>query len=293
MADRHAARKLRQPSHAAAARSPLGSIARPPTLARVSPSFSRVIDLHSHLLPGLDDGARNLDESLAMALSMVADGVTIVAATPHVRDDHPTEPGAMEDALEAVRATVADAGLALDVLGGGEVALDRLHELDFDARSRFGLGGNASVLLLEFPYHGLPIGLAHECARLSLEGVVPVIAHPERNPNVQERPGALEPVVCAGGVIQLTAASVDGRLGRAPAACARRLLELELAHLIASDAHSPGVREAGMSAAANSIGGELGHWLTTQVPTALLAGDELPPRPGFAQRRLLRRRRRS
>lgn len=251
-----------------------------------------MIDLHSHLLPGLDDGARDLDESLAIAHSMAADGVTIVAATPHVREDHPTEPGAMEEALEAVRAVVADEGLALDVRGGGEVALDRLQQLDLDTRSRFGLGGNPSLLLLEFPYYGLPIGLAHECARLSLEGVVPVIAHPERNPNVQERPGALEPAVRAGGVIQLTAASVDGRLGRASAVCARRLLELELAHLIASDAHTPGVREAGMSAAAATLGGELGHWLTSLVPAALLAGDELPPRPLLTHRRRLRRRRR-
>ncbi|MBA2384605.1 MAG: hypothetical protein H0V68_08095 [Actinobacteria bacterium] len=252
-----------------------------------------MIDLHSHLLPGLDDGARNLDEALAIARSMAADGVTVVAATPHVRDDYPTEPEAMERALETVLAIVADEGLALHVRGGGEVALDRLQQLDPDVRSRFGLGGNPSLLLLEFPYHGLPIGLAHECARLSFDGVVPVIAHPERNPNVQERPGALEPVVSAGAVIQLTAASVDGRLGRAPAACARRLLELELAHLIASDAHTSGVREAGMSAAAAATGGELGHWLTSLVPAALLAGNALPPRPPSPQRRLLRGRRRS
>lgn len=246
-----------------------------------------VIDLHSHILPGLDDGARDLDASLAMARSMAADGVTVVAATPHVRDDYPTEPAAMEQALMQVRAVIADAGLSLDVRGGAEVAIDRLHRVDPDARARFGLGGNPALLLLEFPYHALPLGLSHECAVLVSEGVTPVIAHPERNPNIQARPEALLPLVEAGAVIQLTAASVDGRVGKAPAACARRLLELGLAHCVASDAHGPGVREAGLRAAAAAVGGPLGRWLTTDAPAALLEGMALPPRPARPRRKFL------
>ena len=129
---------------------------------------------------------------------------------------------------------------------GGEIAIDELSKLDADARARFGLGGNPNLLLLEFPYYGWPLGSRAVCDRLAT-GAVPVIAHPERNVEVQERPDRLETLVGAGAVIQLTAASVDGRLGRAPAACAAALLELELAHLISSDAHAPGVRQAGLS----------------------------------------------
>ena len=238
-----------------------------------------MIDLHSHLLPGLDDGARDLEEAIRIARSMREDGVRVVAATPHVRDDYPTSPGQMEAALAQLRGAIAEAGIDLDVRGGGEIAIDRLESLDEDARARFGLGGNPKLLLLEFPYYGWPLGLARECARLRLDGVVPVIAHPERNADVQERPDEIETLVRAGAVIQLTAASVDGRLGRAPAACARRLLELELVHLLASDAHAPGVRQAGLTAAATSVGADLGRWLTDDVPAALLAGDALPPRP--------------
>jgi len=246
-----------------------------------------VIDLHSHILPSLDDGARNLEESVAMARAMAADGVSIVASTPHVREDYPTTPEAMETAVDAVRVAISEAGIDLDVRGGGEIALDRLRELDTDARARFGLGGNPALLLLEYPYYGLPLGLAHDCALLRLDGIVPVVAHPERNPSVQERPEALEPVVSAGAVIQLTAASVNGGLGRAAAVCARRLVELELAHLIASDAHAAWNRQSGLSAAAAAAGKELGRWLTSLVPAALLTGDELPPRPARARRRRL------
>ena len=89
-----------------------------------------MIDLHSHLLPGLDDGARDLDAAVEMARSLAADGVTIVCGTPHVRDDYPTTPEEMEGALAPRARAVAEAGIAIEVRGGGEIALERLPTLD-------------------------------------------------------------------------------------------------------------------------------------------------------------------
>ena len=253
-----------------------------------------MIDLHSHVLPGLDDGARDVAEAVEIVRSMESDGVRVVAATPHVRDDYPTTPEQMEASLEALRAALDEAGVGVDVLPGGEIALDRLAGLDPESRARFGLGGNPRLMLIEFPYVGWPQELALACEWLRGEGVVPVIAHPERALVVQQRPGDLDALVRAGAIVQLTAASVDGRLGRATASCARRLLELELAHLVSSDAHAPGVRAAGLSAATQAVGaGRLGDWLTHAVPAALLAGGELPPRPsGLGRRGIFSRRRR-
>lgn len=245
-----------------------------------------MIDLHSHILPGIDDGARDLAEALAIARSMAEDGVRIVAATPHVRADYPTSPGTMSDALRRVRGAVREAGIEIDVRGGGEIGLDRLPHLTLETLGRFGLGGNPRLVLLEYPYQGHAPTLVRDCMRLRLDGFVPVIAHPERNRSVQERPADIDDVVRAGGLVQVTAASVEGRLGRAPARSARRLLELELVHLIASDAHAPGVRAAGLSGAAAAVGGgALAEWLTTLVPAALIAGEELPPRPAGPRRR--------
>ena len=249
-----------------------------------------MIDLHSHLLPGLDDGARDLGDALAMAQAMVADGIRVVAATPHVRDDYPTTPALMEARLAEVQAVLDDNGVDLEVLSGGELALDRLAVLDDAALGRFGLGGNPHLLLLEFPYSGWPTELAEQCVQLRETGVVPLVAHPERSLWVQSRPADLDGLVRAGALIQLTAASVDGRLGRATQECALRLVELGLAHIVASDAHGPGVRAVGLSAAATAIGGSLGRWLTEDVPAALLDGADPPPRPltlrrpGFLQR---------
>ncbi|MCZ7590385.1 MAG: hypothetical protein M5U27_16300 [Gaiella sp.] len=115
-----------------------------------------MIDLHAHLLPGLDDGARNLDDALAIARSLRDDGVEVVAATPHVRDDYPTTPDAMESGVQELRRAVREADLDLEIVPGGEIALERLDELDDDSRGRFGLGGNPRLLLVEFPYLGFP-----------------------------------------------------------------------------------------------------------------------------------------
>jgi protein-tyrosine phosphatase len=216
---------------------------------------------------------------------MADDGVRAVAVTPHVREDWPTTPAQMEQGLAAVRGAVAAAGVPIDVLPGGEIALEELRRLDDDALTRFGLGGNPRLLLLEFPYYGWPLGLARTLSDLRSRGIVAVIAHPERSPDVAAAPDALGELVEAGGVVQLTAASVDGRLGRRMAQCSRTLLELVLAHLFASDAHAPWLRGAGMSAARDAVGGPLGVWLTEDVPAALLAGTPLPPRPALAGRR--------
>jgi protein-tyrosine phosphatase len=245
-----------------------------------------VIDLHSHLLPAIDDGPDTLEGSLAIARAMVEDGVRTVAATPHVRDEWPTSVEAMEAGVEEVRSALAAEGIALEVLPGGEIALDSLARLSDDERRRFGLGGNPNLLLLEFPYWGWPLELETVVRRLVAEGVTPVIAHPERNEEVWPQPERLAGAVQAGAVCQLTAASVDGRLGQAQRDCSRRLLELELAHLIASDAHTAWIREAGMGRAAQAVGDEaLARWLTEAVPAALVAGEPLPPRPAVEQRR--------
>ena len=251
-----------------------------------------MVDLHTHVLPDLDDGARSAAEAIEIVRAMADDGIRIVAATPHVRDDYPTTPDQMEEALSLLRAAVDAAGIAIELRGGGEISISALGGLDAAALARFGLGGNPHLLLLEFPYYGWPLSLAHECERLLSSGIIPVLAHPERNAVVTRHTRELARIVRSGAVVQLTAAAVDGRLGRSAASRARLLLDLELAHLISSDAHSPGVREAGLSAVAAEVGDELGHWLTSAAPAALLAGAELPRRPAAEHRAPTRWRRR-
>lgn len=227
------------------------------------------------MLPGLDDGAEDVEEALEICRAAAADGITVLAGTPHVRRDHQTTADAMEAALELLRAA-ADSIVRL--LPGGELDLDELDR-PREELARFGLGGNPAYLLVETPYVGWPRDFAERLFRLRSAGFTPVLAHPERNPEVQGRPALLEPLVAGGALVQLTAAAVDGRIGPRSQACARTLIDRSLAHLIASDAHAPSVRAIGMAAAAHSVGGELAGWLTVGVPGAIVDGKPLPPRP--------------
>ena len=245
-----------------------------------------MIDLHSHILPGVDDGAETPAAAVEMARAAVADGIETLAATPHVRADYPTTAARMEALVARTRAAIEEAAVPLRLLPGAEIALDRLPLLDDDELERLVLGGDGRALLLEFPYTGWPLGLDEVLFRLRARGFRPVLAHPERNAEVQARPERLEPLVQAGTLVQLTAASVDGRIGRSSHAAAFRLLELGLAHLVASDAHAPAVRQIGMSAAAAAIGDDgLASWLTYDVPRALLEDERLPARPERRRRR--------
>jgi protein-tyrosine phosphatase len=245
-----------------------------------------MIDLHSHILPGLDDGARDLDEAVEIARAAVADGTRVIAATPHVREDYPTTSTAMENSLSELRAALTRAEIDLVVLPGGEISLEQLDRLSLDDLRRFALGGNPSYLLLETPYFGWPLAFGDAVSHLVAAGITPVIGHPERNGAVQKDADVLAPLVRAGALVQLTAASLDGRLGSGPRACAMRLLDAELAHMVVSDAHSPDLREVGVSRARAALRDEtLGRWLTEEVPRALLRNEPLPPRPPRARRR--------
>jgi protein-tyrosine phosphatase len=246
-----------------------------------------VIDLHSHVLPGIDDGAETLTEAIAICQAAAADGITVLAATPHVRNDFPTTAEMIERALAELQ--TATEGI-LRVVPGAEFDLQELDR-PREELARFGLAGNPAYLLVEVPYVGWPLDLAERLFRLQIFGITPVLAHPERNPEVQSRPALLDDLVRGGALVQLTAAAVDGRLGSRAQRCTRALIDQGLAHLIASDAHSSRVRAIGMADAAKSVAdADLARWLTVDVPGAIVSHAEIPPRPVSAKRRLFQRR---
>lgn len=251
-----------------------------------------MIDLHSHILPGLDDGSRTVEDARELARRAAADGVTAIAATPHVRADYPTRPEEMERGVLALRQDFVEQRIPVEVLHGGELDLVMLGSLDDDALRRFSLARSERYLLLEFPYSGWPSGLEETVAGLGRRGFVSILAHPERNREAQADPGRLAEAVRVGALVQLTAASVEGRIGRSSQRAAERLLDAGLAHVLASDAHTPEIREAGLAAAAEAVGDErLAAYLTVEVPGAIVAGEALPgpppPRPRRRRRFLL------
>ena len=141
-----------------------------------------MIDLHSRILPGLDDGATDLAGALEIARAAVADGITAIAATRHVREDYPTTADAMEGGVRQLRTALERDGIELELQPGGEVSPEQLDRLSHDELRRFGLGGNGNYLLIETPYWDWPPPFSEIVSRVRSLGMNPVIAHPERNP---------------------------------------------------------------------------------------------------------------
>jgi protein-tyrosine phosphatase len=238
-----------------------------------------MLDLHTHILHGVDDGATSAEESVEMARCAVADGIHTVVATPHVRDGAELTSQDIRRHVDALRRMLAKAGVELTILTGAEVSIDAARRLGHDELAALGLGGASGFLLLETPYAGWRLDLGELVTELVGRGQRPVIAHPERCLAVQHRPELVEPLVAGGALVQLTAQSLSGGFGRRTANTARALLERGTAHLLASDAHDPVRRPVALSTAAALLDPPLARWLTTDMPRAIVSGDELPARP--------------
>jgi protein-tyrosine phosphatase len=234
-----------------------------------------MIDLHCHLLPGADDGASDLAESLAMCRQAAADGCTAMIATPHLRHEHwwNEDRNFLEKLWRQLRKAVAG---ILDIHLGGEIAIhsQSVEELDtLPGGALLPLAGSR-YLLLEFDRHGLgppPLDLIHE---LQVTGWRPIIAHPERIRWLATQPTLLREIVAAGASLQLTAMSLTGRLGKAMQDLCFDLLDAGLVDFVASDAHDTRIRPPGLSEARDLIHQRLGTAAAQQIlvdnPSAVL-----------------------
>jgi protein-tyrosine phosphatase len=241
-----------------------------------------VIDLHCHILPGIDDGPPDLDGSLAMARAHVAAGIQRVAATPHVTWDIPTEPGTIRLAAAALNRALRDEDLPLEVLTGAEIGLTRAAELDDEQLRAFALGGPGGWLLVEAPLRPMA-GVAPVVQSLQLRGHRVMLGHPERSPVFQRDPRALADLVRGGVLTQVTAGSLAGRFGSTVQRFCEQLVREDLVHNVSSDAHDAVRRAPGLRGEIEAAGfGVRARWWTEEVPAAMLAGDRIPPPPANA-----------
>jgi protein-tyrosine phosphatase len=242
-----------------------------------------VIDLHCHVLPDIDDGPANLEESLQMARAAIDDGIRTIVATPHVNHRYGSELETIDMRVEELRAALAREELPISLLAGAEIALSRLPGLD-DVQIRALSLGDSSCALVESPY--TPVGslIEESLFDLRIRGFRPLLAHPERCPEFQRDVPRLERLVDSGVACSLSAGSIAGQFGETVRRFAFRLLERELVHNVSSDAHDPLRRAPRLLAplrGPKSLPGNAGlqRWLTSTVPIAILADEPLPPRP--------------
>ncbi len=250
-----------------------------------------MIDLHSHLLPGIDDGPATVDGSLAILKAAAAAGTKVLTATPHVSARYRNGPESIEAAAAVLDAARADGEqIAVEVRLGAEVAYTLVSELDPEDLPRLCLGDGPWVLL-EPPFTQVLAGLDATVAELHRRDLRVLLAHPERCPAFHRDTRLIESLVDQGVLTSLTSGSLAGRFGSQARRLAFSLLDRGLAHNVASDAHDPSNRPPSIAAElhdANRPG--LVDWLTQEVPEAILAGREIPARPAVAAPQSPRRR---
>src|SRR4051812_13009139 len=169
-----------------------------------------MIDLHSHLLPGIDDGPPDIDGSVAMAERALREGIDTVVATPHVNSRYRNDPETIAGALARVRSVLADEQLALEVLPGAEIAVNYLAESDTSGIGELSLGGG-EWLLIEPPFATVATNLVTTVQGLIWDGHRVELAHPERCPAIHRDPTIVERLADDGVLMSLTAGSLTGR----------------------------------------------------------------------------------
>ncbi|MDO4681786.1 MAG: hypothetical protein Q4B17_03235 [Lautropia sp.] len=249
-----------------------------------------MIDLHCHLLPGVDDGARTMDEALSLARASVANGVHTAVLTPHIY------PGIFDNRRSSLlpvfheyRQALADARIPLKVCLGGEVHLhpDALDLLDQNELPIIGYWLGQPVMLIEFPDGSIPVGADMVCRMFADRGIRWMIAHPERNKVVMRDPNRIKPFVDMGCLLQLTAASVIGAFGRAAGQCAHLLLTRGMVSVVASDAHNLAHRPPRMGEVRTYLNSNFGmgiaYRLTEESPMLIVSEHPDFQSPGHGQ----------
>jgi protein-tyrosine phosphatase len=239
-----------------------------------------MIDIHHHLLWGLDDGASSVETSVAMARVAAQDGITHVVCSPHANGQYSYEPAVVTSKIDELQRLLDKEQIALK-LGRGcdfHLSYENIQEAKADP-ARYSINGRG-YLLVELPDYALPRGLTEVFYELQLAGLTPVLTHPERNPTLQADRLRLVDWLRGGMLIQVTAGSVLGQMGKHAERMAHQLLANRWVHFLATDAHNttsrpPKMREA-FEAVAQKYGPDYAHLLCVTNPLAAFMGNPLP-----------------
>lgn len=237
-----------------------------------------MIDLHSHILPGIDDGAPDLAASVAMGRAAVDGGVEEIVATPHVSGNYQNDPAGFPERVAAVQNALDEAGVPLRVHPGAEVNHVMFHDLSDDALRACSLGGGGWILFEASMAAPMPF-VDRMVYDLQLRGFKVLLAHPERIAAFQRDVEILQKLVDAGCLCSVTAGSVAGQFGGPVKKFTAELFGRGLVHNLASDAHDAEYRSPALRPTLEGAVREIPEleewlpWLTEDVPRAILAGE--------------------
>ncbi|SHM59768.1 tyrosine-protein phosphatase [Gracilibacillus kekensis] len=198
-----------------------------------------MIDIHCHILPGLDDGAKHMEESVSMAKSAVSQGINTIIATPHhLNGSYDNYKKDIIETVNQLNDRLQEEDIPLNILPGQETRINGEMITDLENGQLLPLNDTSGYLFVEFPSNHVPRYTKQLMFDLQLQEVKPIIVHPERNKEIMENPNILYDLVSNGALTQVTAASLAGKFGKKVKKLSLQLVEANLTHFIASDAHN-------------------------------------------------------
>jgi protein-tyrosine phosphatase len=242
-----------------------------------------MIDIHCHILPGLDDGSKDLEVSLEMARMAVADGIKTIVATPHLFKQRAVDLKDLNtkevilQAIDQLQAKLTEEGIPLKLLPGCDFPLsyEALQLLDND--QALTINNSHHYLLLELPDTSLPPSLEDICFQLKSKGLTPIITHPERQFIIQEMPQKLARLIDLGCLVQMTGNSLTGTFGSLVKKVSRKLIKKGYVHVLATDSHNTRHRPPLLSAAvrelARLVGESRAHDMVSTLPEKIIKGE--------------------
>ena len=241
-----------------------------------------MIDLHTHILPQLDDGSSSFEESLEMANIAVEDGIATVGATPHLfRNGYfYSDLSIIEERRKELNSFLISRKNPLEVLSGAEVHLSHDILEQIDKNRKYLTINNTSYLFVEFPSDCIFPRIKELFFEIMTDGIIPVIAHPERNSVFARKPEILYELIEMGALAQLNAGSLTGNYGMNVYHQALYLLRMNYIHLIGSDAHDthsrPPILSRARETASKVIGKEKALLLVRENPKAIIEDKKIP-----------------
>jgi protein-tyrosine phosphatase len=240
-----------------------------------------MIDIHHHLLWGLDDGPTDIETSLAMIEMAVRDGITHIVCTPHANARWAFDPEVNRQKLDELTSRAMNKvtlGLGCDF----HLSYDNIEDA-LKNRTKYTIHGK-QYLLVEFADLMIPTSINDSFYEMMVAGMQPIITHPERNFTIQKHPERMKEWLRGGCLVQVTSGSLTGRFGKTAQAMAMQFLEKDWVHILATDAHSlqnrpPHLRES-YEIVAKHFGRETAERLCVENPRAVFNGEDLPSQPG-------------
>lgn len=248
-----------------------------------------MIDLHCHILPGIDDGAGSLSESIEMCGIAVNDGISKLVCTPHYVDGkYNNDRDRIMEEVKRLQACLDDEGVPLTLYPGCEIRLDLKLVERIKAGELLTINDSGRHIILELPDEALPQNIEEIISSLIFAGIIPIVGHPERNQAIRDNPEIICRLVGLGALTQLTSASLTGLFGSEIKKFSKFLLEHKLAHMLVTDAHSSRQRcpvlSEGLESLKEIVGEKAAMEMVETIPKKILKGEDvdveypIPPR---------------